>query len=125
MTLASNSELVKLIAQRLSDILEAQVVAFDDRGGVLASARPASQPGPDSSTFHVSVRLNGEDTPLLVRPTHPEEPLSERLVQALAGLLCEQVSTVDRLPNIHQLKNQFVLRFLDGDVDDDDLVLRE
>jgi carbohydrate diacid regulator len=125
MSIASSSELVKLIAQRLSDILEAQVVAFDDRGGVLASAHPVSRPGPDSAAFHVSVRLNGEDTPLLVRPTHPEEPLSERLVQALAGLLCEQVSTVDRLPNIHQLKNQFVHRLLDGDVDDDDHVLRE
>jgi carbohydrate diacid regulator len=125
MSIASSSELVKLITQRLSDILEAQVVAFDNRGGVLASARPASQPGPDSTAFHVSVQLNGEVTPLLVRPTHPDEPISERLVQALAGLVCEQVSTVDRLPNIHQLKNQFIHRLLDGDVEDDDHVLRE
>jgi len=125
MSIASNSELVKVIAHRLSDILEAQVVAFDDRGGVLASARPTSQPGPDSAAFRVSVRLNGDDTSLLVRPTHPDEPLSERLVQALARLVCEQVSTVDRLPNIHQLRNQFVHRLLDGDVEDDDHVLRQ
>jgi carbohydrate diacid regulator len=121
----SGGELAKSIVQRLSDILEAQVVAFDDRGGVLASARSPSAPVPDGATFRVSVSLNGRDTPLLVRPTSPEEPVSERLVQALAGLVCEQVSAVERLPNIHQLKNQFIHRLLDGEIEDDEHVLRE
>jgi carbohydrate diacid regulator len=125
MTTLSSHDLVKSIAQRLSDILEAQVIAFDDRGGVLASAKPPLAPSPDGDAFRVSVRLDGLDVPLLVRPTLPDEPISERLIQALACLLGEQAAAVDRLPNINQLKNQFIHSLLRGEIEDEEHVLRE
>ena len=125
MTTLSSHDLVKSIAQRLSDILEAQVIAFDDRGGVLASAKPPLAPSPDGEAFRVSVRLDGLDVPLLVRPTLLDEPISERLVQALACLLGEQAAAVDRLPNINQLKNQFIHSLLRGEIEDEEHVLRE
>lgn len=120
----NSDDLAKVIAQRLSHILEAQVVAFDERGGVLASALPATAPVPDGDAYRVTVSLGGRQTPLLVRPTG-FEPMSERLVQALASVVSEQATAVDQLPNIDQLKNQFIHSLLRGEIEDDEHVLRE
>src|SRR5215212_2219376 len=125
MSTTRTDQLTKSITQRLADVLEAQVIAFDERGSVLASAKQAASPEPDSVALRAQVELNGRPTSLLVRPTSDDPPLSARLVQAFVELIAEQAALVNRLPNIDQLKSRFIHGLLRGEIQDEDHISRE
>lgn len=120
------------VTDRVSELLHAPISVVDARGLVVSSSEPnmiglpfarATQEQPE--TVRVPFRLDGRTAEVIVGETLNEEVISPRLAQVLVELVINQTAVVDRLPNQHEIKNNFIYNLLHGQLDDEDAILRE
>lgn len=120
-----------MVAERVADLLCAQVFVIDQNSVAIASSThelvglscnsiwekeainylrvPFSL---DTQVGEVVVALNGE-------------VISPRLAQVLVEMVINQIAVIDTLPNQHQLKNKFIYDLLHGLIKDEATVLRQ
>lgn len=120
------------VTERVSELLHAPISVVDARGLVVSSSESnmiglpfvrTSQEQPE--TVRVPFRLDGRNAEVIVGETSNEELISPRLAQVLVELVINQMAVVDRLPNQHEIKNNFIYNLLQGQLDDEDAILRE
>ncbi len=121
------------VTDRVSELLRAQISVVDARGLVVSSSEPkliglAFSRGaqePAGQIVRVPFRLDGRMGEVIVGEPLDEEVISPRLAQVLVELVINQTAVVDRLPNQHELKNNFIYNLLHGLLDDDEAIARE
>lgn len=123
----------ELIAGRVDEVLCAQVCVIDDRGIVAASNKPHLVGFPFDladrealgSYLHVPLFIDGQGGKVIVGEPLNGELISARLAQVLVELVINQTTVVDRLPNQHELKNQFIHDLLHGLIKDEETIIHE
>jgi carbohydrate diacid regulator len=120
------------VTKRLHHLLCAQVIVLDDRQMTIASSEPEYVGLPLSyiqpltiEALHLPLHLDGQIGEVIIIPSDHSETISPRLTQVLVELVVSQAAVVAKLPNQHELKNQFIHNLLRGGVSDETELLRE
>jgi carbohydrate diacid regulator len=121
------------VTDRVSELLHAPITVVDGHGLIVSSSDPSMiglSFARDLQTFQsqnlrVPFRLDGRTAEVIVGEAHNDEQISPRLAQVLVELVINQTAVVDRLPNQHETKNNFIYHLLQGQFDDDESVQRE
>ncbi|HEX6293268.1 MAG TPA: helix-turn-helix domain-containing protein [Herpetosiphonaceae bacterium] len=121
------------VTDRVSELLHAPISVVDARGLVISSSEPnliglpleRTAQEPVEHAVRVPFRLDGRMGEVIVGEPRSDEVISPRLAQVLVELVLNQTAVVDRLPNQHELKNNFIYNLLHGLIDDEDAILRE
>jgi carbohydrate diacid regulator len=121
------------VTERVSELLHAPISVVDARGLVISSSEPKLIGLPFERAAHeqsaqplrVPFRLDGRMAEVIVGEPIGEEVISPRLAQVLVELVINQTVVVERTPNQHELKNNFIYNLLHGLIDDEDAIVRE
>lgn len=125
---------IKEIAQRVSELLGAQVLAIDERGVVLAGSGETGLIGcsfnliMNQKAFHafrIPLCLDGWTGEIIIGEPTNGEIISQRLAQALVELVISQTTLHDRLPNQQELKDRFIHELLHDLIKDEGAILRQ
>jgi carbohydrate diacid regulator len=120
------------IAERLSQLLSAQVVVLDSRGAIAATSESTSSTFScnltnrlDTACIRIPIYLDGEAGEVLVAESATGEALSSRPAQMLIELMISHLTTASSLPEQHELKNKFIHDLLSGSNLNEIKLLRE
>ncbi len=125
-------EFADVLAQRVSEMLRTSVLIADERGLIIAGSEPdlvrvpvdEITRGSNGTYLRLPLRLDSQAGEVLVGQPTDGEVISPRLAQLLLELLINQTIVLERLPNQHELKNNFIYDLLHGHLHDDETVLR-
>jgi carbohydrate diacid regulator len=127
-------QIVTEIAQRVSELLRAQVLVVDEQGLVLAWGGENHLVGPSFGLirnqaklplFRFPVCVDGWAGELVIGEPSNGEIISPRLAQALVDLVVSQTALHDRLPNQQELKDRFIHDLLHDLIKDEGMILRQ
>ncbi len=121
------------VVTRAADLLRAPVMAVDERGVVVAVSGDArrhwlGRRGADVAACddpRIPVQINGHTGFVIVAREADGDALAPHLAHAIVELTVNQVTVVERLPNLNELKNRLIHGLLRGAVSDEADVLRE
>lgn len=120
-----------VVVGKVEELLNAQAIAIDRYGTVIASSEPQhvglslNQTRPTNNYLRVPFRFASQMGEVVVGKPRNGETISPRLAQVLVELVINQTTVLERLPNQHELKNQFIYDLLHGQITDESTVLTQ
>ncbi len=126
------AQLADLLATRMAEIVDGSVLVADERGIVIAGSDSdllrlsADQVANDGhgSFLRMPLHFEGQGGEVLVSQPSDGGVLSPRLAQILLDLVINQTTVVERMPNQHELKNDFIYDLLHAKVHDTETIAR-
>ncbi len=122
----------KIVAQRVAQLLCAEVFVIDEQGIAIACSNPKliglffNRICAKNIQKYLQVPFSFDTQVgevIIGKPMNGEE-ISPRLAQVIVELVINQTAVIDALPNQHELKNKFIYDLLHGLIDDEATVLR-
>lgn len=109
------------IAERLAQLLTAQVSVLDEHGAIVAMSKPNGVKVPlhpidadvEVNSLRMPIHFNGQMGEVLIAASVHSEVISLRPAQMLVELMLNQAMTVAQ-PDQHELKNKFIHDLLRG-----------
>ncbi len=121
----------ELLSHKVAQLLSTSVIVLDDQENVIAMSLPeGSNRGGDSvlvraeNSLTVPVQLEDSTVQVVVAPPTTGEVVSLRLVQAAVDLVAEETSAVEQLQRYAEVKDKFIFDLLQGNLKNDDQILR-
>jgi carbohydrate diacid regulator len=132
-TSAQFDRVAKVVTERVSELLSAQVFVIDQHSVAIASSKPDLvglsfshiRSKQAINYLRVPLSLDAQVGEVIVGEPLNGEVISPRLAQVLVEMVINQTAVIDALPNQHQLKNKFIYDLLHGLIDDEATVLRQ
>lgn len=130
-TAAEFERVAREAAQRISDLLNAQVSAVDEWGSLVATIRPNTtyplnhETNGDEYYLRVPISLGGFRGELAVSAPNNGEVMSPRVAQSLVELIINQRLTSAHLQGQYEVKNKFIHDLLRGVLTNEADILRE
>jgi carbohydrate diacid regulator len=113
------------IVRRASETLESRVAVIDNCERVIVEAGPRLPPGGCPWTVRVLLPRIADDLALVVFLTDRADSYQRHLMQSIVELILNEITMLDAMPGPNELKNHFVHRLLDGDLENEVRMLRE
>jgi carbohydrate diacid regulator len=119
-TITQFEQVATIVAERVAQLLCAEVMVLDRQDCVIASSNPQlikssfNYISPNLAFNYLRVPLlhNTQVGEVIVCKPHNGEVISSRLVQELVELVINQTTIIDTLLNQHQLKDKFIFDLL-------------
>lgn len=123
---------IAVVVTRVGELLRAPVSAVNGHGAVIAASRPVGdchlgEPtcGGERDDLRFPIQFDGHTAVIVIEASACEGTLTPHLAHAIIELTISQVTVVERLPDLYELKNRLIHDLLRGDVGDHTNVLRE
>jgi carbohydrate diacid regulator len=125
-TNAQFERVAKVVAERVAQLLCAEVFVVDHNSIAIASSNPklvglCVNRILEKFALHylrVSMTFDTKIGEVIISKPHNGEEISPRLVQVIVELVVNQTTVIDELPNQHQFKNKFIYDLLHGLIDE-------
>ena len=125
-------QIASAIAERLAQLLSAQVSVLDDHGAIVALSQPTVLPKPlytinpavETSAIHIPIQIDGQAGEVLIAQSAHSEAISLRPAQMLVELMISQAIVGTQLDQ-HELKHKFIHDLLRGSTASGISLLRE
>ncbi|MBD2433694.1 MULTISPECIES: PucR family transcriptional regulator [Fischerella] len=125
-------QVATIVAERVAQLLCAEVFVLDQDAFVIASSNPKLIKSSFNYIYkeiafnylRVPLSFNTQVGEVIVCKPHNGEVISSRLVQELVELVISQTTVIDTLLNQHQLKDKFIYDLLHGFINEETTVIR-
>lgn len=121
----------ELLSERVAELLSAPVVVKDGKDCIVAASRPKGSAmgleeiGDDPNHLFIPVQLDGQTAKVVVAPPTTGEVISPRLAKAAVHLVIDEASVLERLQPRQHAKNKFIFDLLQGEIKDQESLLRQ
>jgi carbohydrate diacid regulator len=126
------TQIASVVANRLTEILQTEVIVSNPQGTVVASGlmgnKPASYSEADSRNsrfLRFPLHIQDQAGEVLIEQSKDGEVISPRIAQAFVDLVLSQITQPVLLSDEQTQKNQVIQSLLHGQIQDEALVIRQ
>ncbi|GAB4372215.1 MAG: hypothetical protein Kow00121_14370 [Elainellaceae cyanobacterium] len=125
------TQIANVVADKLTDLLQTQVLVSNPQGTVVATSRHSSASlfgkgcTPHDRYLHLPLYVQDQVGEIIIEQSLSGEKISPRIAQAFIDLVIHQISHPQLLPNQQALKNQVIHNLLHGQITDEATTIQQ